>query len=44
MEGYALKEGITTEAEGIRLRQDIQGLLRRRVLEAVEARGGTTVI
>jgi transposase-like protein len=36
MEGYAMKEGITGEAEVVRLRQDISSLLRRRVLEAVE--------
>ncbi len=31
-----MNEGITNEAEVIRLRQDIQGFLRRRVLEAVQ--------
>jgi transposase-like protein len=36
MEGYAMKDGTTGEADVIRLRQDISSLLRRRVLEAVE--------
>ncbi len=37
MEDYAIRNGTTGEAEVIRLRQDISSLLRRRVLEAVEA-------
>ena len=36
MEGYAMSKGTTGEADVIRLRQNIQDLLRRRVLEAVE--------
>jgi transposase-like protein len=36
MEGYAMKQGSTSEAEVIRLRQNIWDLLHRRVLEAVE--------
>jgi len=37
MEGYAMEEGTTGQAEVVCLRQDISTLLRRRVLEAVEA-------
>ena len=36
IEGYAMKEGTTSEAEIIRLRQDLSSLFRRRILEAVE--------
>ena len=36
MEGYAISKGTTGEADVIRLRQNIQDLLRRRVLEAVQ--------
>jgi putative transposase len=36
MEGYAMKQGSTGETDVIRLRQDISGLLHRRVLEAIE--------
>ena len=36
MEGYAMTKRITGEADVIRLRQNIQDLLRRRVLEAVQ--------
>ena len=36
MGGYAMSKGTTGEADVIRLRQNIQDLLRRRVLEAVE--------
>jgi transposase-like protein len=36
MEGYAMKQGSTAEAEVIRLRQSISELLHRKVLEAVE--------
>lgn len=36
MEGYAMSNDITGEAEVIRLRQNIGHLLRRRVLEAVQ--------
>jgi len=37
MEGYPLSKDITTHADVIELRENIQGLLHRRVLEAVEA-------
>jgi transposase-like protein len=37
MEGYAMSKDTTTHADVIHLRENIQGLLRRRVLEAVEA-------
>jgi putative transposase len=37
MEGYAMLKGTTGEADVIRLRQNIQDLLRRRVLEAVQS-------
>jgi putative transposase len=36
MEGYAMSKGTTGEVDVIRLRQNIQDLLRRRVLEAVQ--------
>jgi transposase-like protein len=36
MEGYAMSKGTTGEADVIRLRQNIQDLLRQRVLEAVQ--------
>jgi len=37
MEGYAMSKGTTGEADVTRLRQNIQDLLRRRVLEAVQS-------
>ena len=37
MEGYAVSKGTTGEADVIRLRQNIQELLRQRVLEAVQS-------
>ena len=36
MEGYAMSKDSTGEADGIRLRQNVQDRLRRRVLEAVQ--------